>query len=158
MQKFGSSFLWVVAMVAILVVGCRLYDGVADTREGKVNIKLLKDMFENMVVKKDASLIPKYYHKDFLLYTNGQEMDYDSFLESHKSYYGTAIEYEVEYDEGTLIEQDNKIAGRVWITTSRPEESPKKIEVILIAEYNDGKIYRLWELTYPNWSKLPEFE
>jgi hypothetical protein len=40
----------------------------------------------------------------------------------------------------------------------RPSEPAKKIEVILIAEYKDGKIYRLWELTYPDWSQLPAFK
>lgn len=117
----------------------------------------MKEMFSEMVIKKDASLIPKYYHKNFFLYTNGQEINYKSFLESHQSYYQTAIQYEVEYDEKTLVEQDDKIACRVWITTSRPGEPLKKIEVMLIAQYNDGKIYRLWELTHPDWSKLPAF-
>jgi hypothetical protein len=46
----------------------------------------------------------------------------------------------------------------VWITTSRPNEAHKKIEVILIAQYKDNKIYRMWELTYPDWSKLPAFQ
>lgn len=120
--------------------------------------ELLKEMFHKMVEEKNASLIPDYYHKDFLLFTNGQTIDYSSFLESHKAYYETPIEYRVEYDEETFVEQGDKVAGRVWITTSRPQELPKKIEVILIVEYREGKIYRLWELTYPDWSKLPAFE
>jgi hypothetical protein len=52
----------------------------------------------------------------------------------------------------------DKIAGRVWITTSRPDEPPTKIEVILITQFKEGKIYRLWELTYPDWSQLPAFK
>ncbi len=115
-------------------------------------------MFLKMVLEKDASLIPKYYHKQFLLYTNGQKMDYKTFLESHETYYATPIQYQVEYDEETFVEQGNKVAVRVWITTARPKESPKKIEVVLIAEYKENKIYRLWELTWPDWSKLPAFE
>jgi len=115
-------------------------------------------MFSEMVLKKDASVIPKYYHKDFLLYTNEVTMGYDNFLESHVKYYATPIKYEIQYDEETFLEQGDKIAGRVWITTSRPGEPSKKIEVILIAQYKDGKIYRVWELTYPDWSKLPAFK
>jgi hypothetical protein len=121
-------------------------------------IEKLKEMFEEMVINKDASLIPLYYHQDFLLYTNDQITDYDAFLKSHQQYYATPIKYDVAYDEETLLEQRNKVAGRVWITTSRPNESPKKIEVILIAQFKDSKIYRLWELTYPDWSKLPAFK
>lgn len=121
-------------------------------------IEKIKKMFAEMVLKKDASLIPIYYHKDFLLYTNGQITDYDAFLKSHQEYYATSIQYEIVYDEETLLEEGEKVAGRVWITTSKPNEIPKKIEVILIAEFKDDKIYRLWELTYPDWSKMPEFK
>lgn len=117
----------------------------------------LKEMFENMVLKKDASLIPHYYHPQFLLYTNGQTTTYQEFLSSHQSYYATAKQYDVEYDPSTFLEHDNKVAGRLWITVAVPGQIPKRIEVILIAEYKDNKIYRLWELTYPDWSQLPEF-
>ena len=84
-------------------------------------------------------------------------MDYETFLKSHQEHYATPIQYQVEYDEETLLEQGEKVAGRIWITTSRPNEPPKKIEVILIVPFKDNKIYRLWELTYPDWSKLAAF-
>ena len=111
-----------------------------------------------MVVKKDASLIPYYYHKNFFLYTNNQTTDYNDFLKSHEEYYATAIQYEVVYDEQTLIEQGEKVAGRIWITVTRPNEMSKKIEVILIVHFKDNKIYRVWELTHPDWSKMDAFK
>jgi hypothetical protein len=120
-------------------------------------IKKLKKMFNEMVIKKDVSQIPIYYHSGFLLYTNEQVTDYDEFLQSHETYYATDIQYQVTYDEETLFECDEKVAGRIWITTSKPNEPARKIEVILIAQFKEGKIYRLWELTYPDWSKLPAF-
>ncbi|HAT2009759.1 TPA: nuclear transport factor 2 family protein [Legionella pneumophila] len=120
-------------------------------------IQKLKEMFAQMVIKKNASLIPEYYHGEFLLYTNDIVTGYDEFLSSHQQYYATEIQYQVEYDEETFLEQGEKIAGRVFITTTRPNEPAKRIEVILIAQYKDEKIYRLWELTYPDWSKLPAF-
>lgn len=121
-------------------------------------IEKLKEMFEEMTVKKNASQVPVYYHQNFLLYTNEQIMDYDTFLNLHYDYFATPIKYEVAFDEETLLEQGEKVAGRVWITTSKPNEPAKKIEVILIAQFKDDKIYRLWELTYPDWSNLPEFK
>lgn len=121
-------------------------------------IKLLKDMFNELVVQKNLFTLPKYYHPDFKLYTNGAEMDYQAFLQSHQQYYATPIQYEVTYDEETFLEQGDKIAGRMWITTSRPKELPIQIEVILIVQFKDNKIYRLWELTYPDWSQLPAFK
>jgi hypothetical protein len=50
------------------------------------------------------------------------------------------------------------VAARVCITTSRPGEEPTRLEVVLIATYRDGRIHRLWELTWPNWSELGAFE
>src|SRR3989338_7845921 len=121
-------------------------------------IEKLKEMFHEMVVKKDTALIPHYYHKNFFLYTNNQVTDYDDFLKSHQEYYATAIKYEVAYDEDTLIEQGERVAGRIWITVTRPNEAPKKIEVILIAHFQNDKIYRVWELTHPDWSKMDAFK
>jgi hypothetical protein len=45
--------------------------------------QLLQEMFSEMVIKKDASLISHYYHPDFLLETNGQEQDYTTALQLH---------------------------------------------------------------------------
>jgi hypothetical protein len=121
-------------------------------------IKKLKEMFTEMVQKKDATLIPFYYHQDLILTANGQVTDYAYFLKQHEEYYASERTYSVEYDEATLLEQGEKIAGRIWIMVSVPGETPKKIEVVLVAQYKEEKIYRLWELTYPDWSKLPEFQ
>lgn len=121
-------------------------------------IQILKEMFYEMVIKKNANLIPNYYHENFLLYTNEQIIDYTAFLKSHQEYYATSIEYDVTYDEAAFVEANEKVAARVWITTRKPNEPSKKIEVILITEFKDNKIYRLWELTYPDWSKLPSFK
>lgn len=124
----------------------------------KSNIALLKEMFTKMVIEKNASLIPKYYDEDFLLYTNGQTMDYAEFLKMHISVYKTSIQYKISYDEESFVEQDNRIACRVCITTKRENEAPKEIEVILIATFKKDKLHRVWELTYPDWSQLPAFK
>lgn len=119
---------------------------------------LLKEMFTEMVEQKKANLIPYYYHRDLMVYTNGKEFDYEAFFETHQEIYETPIEYEIAYNDETFVEDGEKVAGIVYITTSRPDEEPKEIEVILIVEYKDNKIYRVWELTWPDWSKLPAFK
>jgi hypothetical protein len=93
-----------------------------------------------------------------LLYTNGQVTDYQEFLKQHIEYYATERTYQVEYDEDTLLEQGEKVAGRIWITVDVPGAPIKKLELILVIQYRDGKIFRLWELTYPDWSQLPGFK
>lgn len=123
------------------------------------NLTLLKQMFQQMVVKKDIKLAPKFYAKDFVLHTNGIKMSYKQFYNDHAKIYKTPIQYKIRYDRQTLVESGNKIAGRVFISVkAKPKAKWKKIEVILVAVYHHGKIAKLWELTYPNWSKMPTFK
>jgi hypothetical protein len=120
--------------------------------------ELLTRMFEEMVIRKDYTAIPRFYDPDFVMVSNGITQDYAAFLASHEHVYDTDITYRVEYDDEAWVESDSRMAARVWITTSRPHEEPRRIEVVLIAELRRGRIYRLWELTWPNWSELPAFE
>ena len=120
--------------------------------------KLLQSMFSEMVIKKEASLIPRYYHADFVLETNGQTQDYDAFSKGHEKVYATPITYEVRYDDTAWIESATSVAARVWITTQRANEVPVEYEVVLIATYVDAKIHRLWELTWPDWTKARAFK
>lgn len=122
-----------------------------------MSVEALKEMFKEMVLKKDASLIPHYYHPDFLLFTNGQQWNYAQMLKMHEEIYQTPIQYQIAYDANTFVEEGERVAGRMWITTTLPDEAPHELELILIALYKEGKIFRLWELTYPDWSTLPEF-
>ncbi len=115
-------------------------------------------MFHEMVEKKDVSLIPVYYHPDFLMYTNGKVMDYDEMLRSHREIYATPITYSIRFDADTMLEQGDKVASRVYITTCKPGETPHEIEVILIAQYKDDKIFRVWELTFPDWTSMSAFQ
>ncbi|KTD14124.1 hypothetical protein Lgra_0734 [Legionella gratiana] len=121
-------------------------------------IPLLKEMFAKVTVEKNAKVIPFYYDKDFELYSNGNTMKYQEFLQLHQAIYKTPIQYKIRYDEETFVEQGNKVAGRLFISTKKPNESEREIEVILVAEYKKNKLYRVWELTYPDWSKMKRFE
>jgi hypothetical protein len=39
-----------------------------------------------------------------------------------------------------------------------PNEAPTRIEVVLIAAFEYGRITRVWETTWPSWRELPAFE
>lgn len=118
----------------------------------------LKEMFTKVTIEKNDKAIPLYYDKDFEWYLHGKKKTYDEFLRLHQNIYKTPIQYRIRYDEKTLIEQGNKLAVRLFITTTQPNEAPQEIEVILIAEYKNSKLYRLWEMTYPDWTKMKTFE
>jgi len=123
-----------------------------------MSIAVLRQMFEQMVEKKDPTSIDRFYHPSFMMSSNGINQDIEEFAESHRTIYATPIRYSVEYDEQAWIETADKVAGRVWITTSSPGESTNRIEVVLIAAFTDGRISRLWETTCPSWNELPAFE
>lgn len=126
--------------------------------EQPTRLLLLKEMFDKVTVEKNDKAIPLYYDADFELYSNGNKMNYAAFLQLHKNIYKTSIQYKIRYDDETLVEQGNKVAGRIFITTKKPNEVAREIEVILVAEYKNNKLYRIWELTYPDWSKMKAFQ
>ena len=111
-----------------------------------------------MVVAKNIELTEHYYHPDFLMYSDGLCQDFAAFRDSHRKIYETAISYAVEYDEQAWVETPDKVAGRVWITTSRPGEQPTRIELVLIAAYRDGRVHRVWETTWPSWRNVAALE
>ncbi len=119
---------------------------------------LFVEMFDRMVERKDASLIERYYHPEFQLFTNGTSQSYEDFAAGHRRVYATAINYAVRFDDDTWVVAGNRLAVRMWITTTRPDEKPTEIEVVLVAVYSDGRIHRLWELTWPDWSQLQAFD
>ena len=122
------------------------------------HLTLLKEMFKKVTLEKNDQAISLYYDKEFELYSNGQKMDFDTFLKMHRQIYKTSIQYKVRYDDKTFVEEGNRVAARLFITTKKPNQLAQEIEVILIAEYKNEKLYRLWELTYPDWSKTKAFQ
>jgi hypothetical protein len=120
--------------------------------------ELMQEMFSQMVVAKDITQAERYYDPGLLLYTNGQVQDYAAFHAGHARVYPTEISYAVEYDDEAWVETGDRLAGRMWITTARPGEQATRIEVILVAVYRERRIFRLWELTWPDWSQLQAFE
>ncbi len=85
-------------------------------------------------------------------------MDYRQLLEGHQDIYATPIQYHVAYQEETFLESEDKVAGRMWITTQLPGKPKRELELLIIVQYKEGKIYRVWELTFPDWSKMSDFE
>jgi hypothetical protein len=91
----------------------------------------MEEMFTRMVEAKDASLVDTYYDPAFVLITNGRSQDLETFRAGHERVYPTAITYRVEYDEDSWVESGDRLAGR---------------------------LLRLAELTWPDWSNLAAFE
>ena len=118
----------------------------------------LREMFDQMVVAKNAALIEYYYDPDLVMCSDGLRQNFAEFRDNHRRLYATSISYAVEYDEQAWVEAEDKVAARVWITISRPDEVPVRIEVVIIAAYRDGRIHRLWETTWPSWRTVAALE
>lgn len=123
-----------------------------------MSVALLREMFDQMVIAKNAQLVERYYHPDFVMHSDGLTQNFAEFRDSHREIYTTPISYAIDYDEQAWIEADGKVAARVWITTSRPAELPTRIEVVLIAAFRDGRIHRVWETTWPSWRGVAALE
>jgi hypothetical protein len=115
-------------------------------------------MFSEVVENKNTSLIPQIYHPEFELYANQQVQDYAYFKEYHEKISATEIIYQVRYDEHAFVEQAEKLAARVFITINKQGETEKELEIILVSQFKDNKIFLSWELCYPDWSTPPEFQ
>ncbi|GAB24518.1 hypothetical protein GOPIP_069_00230 [Gordonia polyisoprenivorans NBRC 16320 = JCM 10675] len=119
---------------------------------------VMREMFTRMVEAKNISMVDKYYDRDFILVTNGQTQDYDAFHAGHARVYSTRITYSVRYDDEAWVEDSDRLAGRLWITTKRPDEAATDIEVMFVATFRGRRIHRLWELTWPDWSSMKAFD
>jgi hypothetical protein len=108
-------------------------------------------MFDRMVVAKNAELIEHYYDPEFLMHSDGLCQTFTEFSDSHRRIYATSINYAIEYDDQAWVD----VAGRVWITTTRPGEKPTRIEVVLMVAYRNGHIHRIWETTWPTGAASP---
>lgn len=98
-------------------------------------VHVLKQMFEQMVVAKDATQIERFYDPGFQLVSKGITQDHADFVRGHVEVCRTAIQYAVRYDDEAWVESDDRAGGRVWITTSRTGEAPTEIEVVLLATF-----------------------
>jgi hypothetical protein len=101
-----------------------------------MSIAVLRQMFEQMVEKKDSAAIDRFYDPSFGDVLQRHHPGFRRIRREPPHLYATPICYSVEYDEQAWVETTDRVAGRVWITTSRPGESPTRIEVVLIAAFN----------------------
>jgi hypothetical protein len=123
-----------------------------------MSVALFREMFERMVIPKNPDLIAHYYDPDFIMCSDGMSQTFDEFAASHRKVYATDIGYAFEYDDDAWVEAADRVAGRMWITTTRPGEDPTRIEVVVIAVYRDDRIHRIWETTWPSWRSVAALE
>src|ERR1700755_327243 len=115
-------------------------------------------MVEQKVTAKDRDAIARYYHPDFVMYSDGMTQNFTEFEASHRGVYATPISYAIEYDEEAWVEAGDRVAPTGFITTPQSDEAPTRSEVVLIATFVDGLIHRVWETTWPSWRQVAALE
>lgn len=123
-----------------------------------MSVARVKEMFAQMVLKKDGSAIERYYAPTFELISNGARQSYEDFAAGHLRVYATDIQYRIEYDDEAWVEADDRVAGRIWITTGLEGAEQTRMEIILIIQFEGDRITRIWETTAPDWQGLEELE
>ena len=94
---------------------------------------LLREMFDQMVLGKDAALIERYYHPDFQLTTNGLVQDFASFAAGHRAVYATEIRYAAG-DETLAATLAAAIPGAVVVESDEPAKGT--VHLVLGADFN----------------------
>lgn len=117
----------------------------------------LQAMFDHMVVAKDIKQMPRYYNRDFVLYSNGSRMSYQQFYQLHAKVYRSGVRYKLKFDRNTLVERGSRVALQLMIWYKPLHKAWKKIQVIMIARYKKHKISRIWEKTSPSWQRQKFF-
>ena len=54
-----------------------------------MSIAVLRQMFEQMVEKKDSAAIDRFYDPSFVMSSNGVTQDFAAFAASHRTIYAT---------------------------------------------------------------------
>ena len=121
-------------------------------------VQSVKNMFEQVLVRKQIGKIADFFTKDAVVFSNGNKVDYQDFVESQHELSSSSIQYAIAYDQQAWLSGHEKVAGRVFITLQKSVQEAQKIEVIFIAEFQKGKIKTLWELAYPDLSSLSAVE
>jgi len=115
-------------------------------------LKKFMQMIEDTTIAKDISAIPCYYHPEFVMHSYGKTENFEEFISSHQKMFSGLTTYKFRYDEETFVENGDKIALRLWVNICQPSKAPQELEVLIIAKYKDGKIYRMWEMAYPEYN------
>jgi ketosteroid isomerase-like protein len=118
------------------------------------NSMIVRNMFKEFAEGLDVSKLDKYYSHDFILESNTVTYDYQTYKNLETNIYKTLKSLHVQYED--IFSTANKVTARMKITLTHKDGKVNDFYVILIARLHEGKIDRIWEITYPSWSdKLP---
>lgn len=119
-----------------------------ETASENRNIELVKRLFDS-ASRLDASAIDELFTREFQMYSNDVQWDFQTFKDYHIESYKSRKAINVRYDD--IFCKADRVAARVNIDLVDLNDATKQFQVILIAQILDDRIHRLWEVTFPHW-------
>lgn len=113
------------------------------------NIEVVKCFLES-ASKLDAGAIDQQLTPDFEMFSNDVHWDFQTYKDYHVESYKTRKAITFDYQD--IFSSKDRVAARVNITLTNPDNSTKEFQVMLIAQITGDRISKLWELTFPHWA------
>lgn len=124
--------------------------GSASTTQENNNIALIKELFTEYAEKLDSSKLDHYFSKNFVLVSNNEKDNYDTFKKEQTLLFNNLKSFKLlSIDD--LIAKDNKVVGRVSMKLTPKSGEPQIYYDMFIAEIKNQKIEKMWEVLYPSW-------
>lgn len=112
------------------------------------NIQLVRDMFDS-AIRMDADAIDHQLSREFEMVSNDVTWDFQTYKDFHVETYKHRRGIEITIAD--IFCKGDRVAARVEIRLLEADGSAKDLQVMLIVQIKDDRIYRLWELTFPHW-------
>lgn len=115
------------------------------------NKDIVLNMFRDLTEKMDIDALNNYFSKDFMLYSNQANMDYGLLKKQLQDAFRVHRSIKVKQPINDIVAKDDRVIMHFTLIATDKAGYQKEIETMAIFQIQDGKIVRLWELTYPEW-------
>jgi predicted ester cyclase len=113
------------------------------------NIELIRAVFSS-AEQLDPHAVDHQFTDDFEMFSNDVHWDLQTYKQYHVESYENRKQIQVDILD--IFGQADRVAGRVSITLMDLQDNKREFQVMFIAQIKDGRVFRLWELTYPHWN------
>jgi hypothetical protein len=116
--------------------------------------RLLVSLIDRVVADHDPDALDDHLHPQFQLWCNGSSYDLETFRLRIATALAGNLGYAVDYDDRAWVSRPDRVAGRLWISSTPSDADPTDSEVLLLATVRDGRFDRAWLLAWPDRPQL----
>jgi hypothetical protein len=116
--------------------------------------RLLAELLGRVVAGHDDTAMDEYLHPEFRLWCNGTAHDRASFAGRVATALAGNLGYAIDVDDQAWVTGADRVAARIWVSSTPSAAEPSDTEVLLIATVRDGRFDRAWVLAWPDRPRL----